>query len=141
MITLNAAPLDEYGPIGEYLPLIILFGIAIILGLVLVNLSRLMGPLRPDRIKTSVYESGMDPVGIAHQRFSVKFYMVAMLFILFDIEVVFMYPWAVSFKQLSLIDMMSGGAGLFPLIEMGLFVAILFVGYIYLWKKGGFEWD
>jgi NADH-quinone oxidoreductase subunit A len=127
--------LSEFGPLGQYLPLFILGVIAIVLGLLLVNLSKLMGPFRPDKVKQSVYESGMDPVGSAHDRFSVKFYMVAMLFILFDIEVVFMYPWAVNFKQLS--DVF----GLFPLIEMLVFVVILFVGYIYVWKKGGLEWD
>lgn len=133
--------LESFGPIGEYLPLIILSVIAVVLGLVLINLSRLMGPLRPNRVKESVYESGMDPVGTAHDRFSVKFYMVAMLFILFDIEIVFMYPWAVNFKWLAVENMAMGGSGLFPLIEMFIFVVILFVGYIYVWKKGGLEWD
>lgn len=133
--------LDIYGPIGEYIPLFILLLIAIGLGLLLANLSRLFGPLRPDRIKESVYESGMDPVGSGHDRFSVKFYMVAMLFILFDIEVVFMYPWAVNFKELSNLAPMLGGSSFFPLIEMGVFIVVLFVGYIYVWKKGGLEWD
>jgi NADH-quinone oxidoreductase subunit A len=77
----------------------------------------------------------MDPVGTAHERFSVKFYLIAMLFILFDIEIVFMYPWAVQFKEL------ATSYGMFPLIEMGIFVAILFVGYIYVWKKGGLDWN
>ena len=131
--------LDQFGPIGEYLPLVIMLVIAIVLGFILANLSRLLGPLRPNKVKESVYESGMDPVGSAHDRFSVKFYMVAMLFILFDIEVVFMYPWAVNFKMLSMLD--STGTGLFPFIEMLVFVVILFVGYIYIWKKGGLEWD
>lgn len=127
--------LDSYGPIGQYLPLMILSVIAVVLGLLLANLSKLMGPFRPNKIKDSVYESGMDPVGTAHDRFSVKFYMVAMLFILFDIEVVFMYPWAVNFSQL------TDSFGLFALMEMFVFVVILFVGYIYVWKKGGLEWD
>jgi NADH-quinone oxidoreductase subunit A len=73
----------------------------------------------------------MDPVGSARDRFSVKFYIVAMLFILFDIEVVFMYPWAVQYKQL----------GVYAFAEMVTFIVILFVGYIYVFKKGGFEWD
>ncbi|MFM2375732.1 MAG: dehydrogenase subunit [Bacteroidota bacterium] len=128
--------LESYGPIGQYLPLFILGIIAIALGLVLANLSRLLGPFRPNKVKESVYESGMDPVGTAHDRFSVKFYMVAMLFILFDIEVVFMYPWAVNYTQL-----MNSASSIFPLLEMFLFVVILFVGYIYVWKKGGLEWD
>lgn len=127
--------LDSFGPMGQYLPLFILGVVAVVLGLILVNLSKLMGPFRPNKVKESVYESGMDPVGTAHDRFSVKFYMVAMLFILFDIEVVFMYPWAVNYHQL------MGLSSLFPLVEMFLFVVILFVGYIYVWKKGGLEWD
>lgn len=128
--------LNSFGPIGQYLPLFILGAVAIVLGLLLVNLSKLMGPFRPNKIKESVYESGMDPVGTAHDRFSVKFYMVAMLFILFDIEVVFMYPWAVNYSLL-----MDKVSSLFPLMEMFVFVVILFVGYIYVWKKGGLEWD
>ena len=120
----------------SYIPIFILIGIAIVLGLLLTNLSRLLGPWRPDSIKNSVYESGMDPVGSAHERFSVKFYLVAMLFILFDIEVVFMYPWAVQFKEL-----IVATDSLFPLIEMVVFVVILFVGYIYVYKKGGLEWS
>lgn len=133
--------LDSFGPIGEYLPLFILMAIAIVLGLLLANLSKLAGPFRPNKVKSSVYESGMDPVGTAHDRFSVKFFMVAMLFILFDIEVVFMYPWAVNFTWLAEQNVQAGSSGLFPIVEMGLFVVILFVGYIYIWKKGGLEWD
>lgn len=119
----------------NYLPIFILIAIAIVLGLLLANLSRLLGPFRPDKIKQSVYESGMDPVGTAHERFSVKFYLIAMLFILFDIEVVFMYPWAVQYTEL------IGEFGLFPFIEMLVFVVILFVGYIYVFKKGGLNWN
>lgn len=133
--------LSSYGPIGEYIPLFIIIAVGILIAMLLVNLSRLLGPLRPDKIKEKVYESGMDPVGTAHDRFSVKFYMVAMLFILFDIEVVFMYPWAVNFKELSFVAAANGGSSMFPLIEMGVFILILFVGYIYVWKKKGLEWD
>jgi len=115
----------------EYLPLLILVGIALFLGLLLTNLSAWAGPLRPNRIKESPYESGMDPVGTARDRFSVKFYLVGMFFILFDIELVFMYPWASQYKQL----------GMFGFIEMLIFVLILFVGFIYLLKKGGLKWD
>jgi NADH-quinone oxidoreductase subunit A len=119
----------------SYIPIFILIGIAIVLGLLLTNLSKLLGPFRPNALKNTVYESGMDPVGTAHERFAVKFYLVAMLFILFDIEVVFMYPWAVQFKEL-----IVGTNSIFPLIEMMVFVAILFVGYIYVYKKGGLKW-
>ncbi len=118
-----------------YLPLIIMILVAIGLAVLLTKASELMGPSRPNKTKTAVYESGMDPVGTAHDRFSVKFYMTAMLFILFDIEVVFMYPWAVQFKEL------TQTLGMIPLVEMFTFVVILFVGYIYVYKKGGLEWD
>lgn len=121
--------------IASFLPIFIQFGVALALGALLVSLSRLMGPFRPNKLKEGVYESGMDPVGTAHERFSVKFYMIAMLFILFDIEIVFMYPWAVNYFQL------GSAFGIFPLVEMLIFVIILFVGYIFIWKKGGLEWD
>jgi len=121
--------------IESYIPILVLILTAAGLGLLLVNLSQILGPLRANKKKNSVYESGMDPVGSAHERFSVKFYLVAMLFILFDIEVVFMYPWAVQFRQL------MTAYGWFPLIEMLIFMAILFVGYIYIYKKGGLKWN
>lgn len=127
--------MEQFGPLGNYLPIFILIVIAIGLSFLLTSLSRLIGPLRPNKTKEMVYESGMDPVGTAHERFSVKFYLVAMLFILFDIEIVFMYPWAVQFKEL------GATLGIFPLIEMFIFVVILFVGYIYVWKKKGLDWD
>ena len=116
---------------SEYFGLACMIIVALGLGLVLTNLAVILGPFRPNKIKTMPYESGMDPVGTARERFSVKFYLIAMLFILFDIEVVFMYPWAVQFKQL----------GLFAFVEMLVFICILFVGYIYLYKKGGFDWE
>lgn len=123
----------------SYVSLIVLVAIALGLGIVLGNISKLFGPLRPSAKKGLTYESGMDPVGTAHERFSVKFYLVGMLFILFDIEVVFMYPWAVQYKQL-LDGTILGVPTLFPLIEMMVFVVILFVGYIYVFKKGGLKW-
>ena len=122
--------------LARYVPIFVLISIAIILGLLLTNLSSLLGPFRPNKLKGSPYESGMDPVGTAHERFSVKFYLIAMLFILFDIEVVFMYPWAVQYKEL-----ITASGSMFPFIEMLVFVAILFVGYIYVYKKGGLKWS
>lgn len=118
----------------EYIPIAVLIGAATVLGIFLGNLSKLMGPFRPKARKLVVYESGMDPVGSAHERFSVKFYLVAMLFILFDIEVIFMYPWASRYKE------MLNEFGMFPFYEMLVFIAILFVGYIYVYKKGGLKW-
>lgn len=119
----------------SYIPILVLIATAAALGFLLVNLSQILGPLRPNKLKVSPYESGMTPVGSAHDRFSVKFYLVAMLFILFDIEVVFMYPWAVQYRQL------MTTYGWFPFIEMMVFIVILFVGYIYVYKKGGFQWN
>lgn len=119
----------------EYIGFGLILIVAIILGLALPVLGQILGPLRPQAKKLMPYESGMDPVGTARDRFSVKFYLIAMLFIIFDIEVIFMYPWASNFKQL------SQQFGAFPFWEMLIFMAILFVGYIYLYKKGGFSWD
>lgn len=119
----------------EYLAFGLMLAVALILGLALPVLAQVLGPSRPQQKKLMPYESGMDPVGSARERFSVKFYLIAMLFIVFDIEIVFMYPWAVQFKEL------AKELGAFPLIEMFTFVVILFVGYIYLYKKGGFDWD
>ena len=124
----QAAPFTQQYPYAGFL---IILAIGLALGLVLPILARIVGPLRPKAVKLMPYESGMDPVGSARERFSVKFYLVAMLFIIFDIEVIFMYPWAVQFKQL----------GLLAFIDMLVFVVILFVGYIYLIKKGGLKWD
>lgn len=92
-------------------------------------------PQRPDPEKLSTYESGMEPVRTARERFSVKFYIVAMVFIVFDIEVVFLYPWAVSLKSL------SQSLGFFVIAEMFVFIVILLAGYFYLLKKGALKWD
>jgi NADH-quinone oxidoreductase subunit A len=117
--------------LAPYLPIFLILAIAVIFGIVAANLSWLLGPQRPNRVKNSTYESGMEPVRTAHDRFSVKYYMVAVLFILFDIEVVFMYPWAVQYRQL----------GWFGLVEMVVFIVILLVGYAYILKKGALRWD
>lgn len=105
--------------------------LAITFGIVLANINKWIGPKRPTDEKLSTYESGMEPVKTARERFSIKFYLVAMLFIVFDIEIVFMYPWAVKFKDL----------GLFGFVEMLVFIGILLVGFVYIWRKGAFKWD
>lgn len=115
----------------EYYGAFIMIAIGIALALLLNNLQNLLIRKRYTERKLMPYESGMDPVGTARDRFSIKFYMTAMLFILFDIEIIFMYPWAVQYKEL----------GLFGFIEMFTFVLILFIGYIYLVKKGGLDWN
>jgi NADH-quinone oxidoreductase subunit A len=117
--------------IEQYIPVMAMILAGIGFGLVSVKAHEWLGPHRMTQQKLSTYESGMPPVSSAHERFSVKFYLVAMLFILFDIEVVFMYPWAVSFRQL-------GG---YALTAMLLFMVTLFVGYIYIVKKGALKWD
>lgn len=117
--------------LGAYLPIILLVVIAAMFGLGSVVVSSLVGQKKPSAVKMQPYECGCEPVGTARERFSIKFYLIAMLFILFDIECVFLYPWAVLFKRL----------GVFGLVEMGVFIVILFVGYIYVWKKGALEWE
>jgi NADH-quinone oxidoreductase subunit A len=114
-----------------YLPILVLMGIALAFALGSVIMSRLIGQKKPTTVKLAPYECGMPPVGSARERFSVKFYVIAMLFIVFDIEAVFLYPWAVVFKKL----------GLFGFVEMGVFIVILLVGYAYVWKKGALEWE
>jgi len=114
-----------------FLPIMVLIGFALAFALGSVVFSRLVGEKKPNPVKLSPYECGMPPVGSARERLSVKFYIIAMLFILFDIECVFLYPWAIVFKKL----------GMFGFIEMGVFIAILLVGYIYVWKKGALEWE
>jgi NADH-quinone oxidoreductase subunit A len=119
-----------------YLPILVIF--FVVAGFAVTNLilSALIGRSKPTRAKLMPYECGMDPVGSAHQRFSVKFYLVAMLFILFDIEAIFLVPWAVVFKSLA-----AKISRPFVFTEMMVFIAVLLVGYVYVWKKGLFEWN
>ena len=115
----------------EYLPILLFLLVAIAFAGGTILLSSLIVPRRSNRTKMAAYECGVDPVGSARERFSIKFYLVAVLFILFDIEAVFLYPWAVAFRQL----------GLYGLIEMVLFIIILLVGYLYVLKKKALDWD
>jgi NADH-quinone oxidoreductase subunit A len=114
----------------SYLPILTLVLLVAGFALATLFLSSVLGPRRPSKDKLSTYECGIDPVGSARERFSVKFYLVAMLFIIFDIEIVFLYPWAVTLNSL----------GLFGLVEMFFFLGILLIGLLYVWKKGGLEW-
>jgi NADH-quinone oxidoreductase subunit A len=120
-----------------YVPLVLLIGFVAFSAVMMVALSHLFSSSRPTAIKSIPYESGMTPLGSARERFDVKFYLVAVLFIVFDIEVVFMVPWAVAFRQLDVLGLGIGGG----LIEMALFVLILGVGYVYIWKRGALEWN
>jgi len=115
----------------EYGALLLLVGFVVVAAIGMLVFSHLVSPQRPTAIKSQPYESGMPAIGGTRERFSVKFYLVAMLFIVFDIETVFMIPWSVAFRQL----------GLFGLVEMLIFIAILLVGYVYAWKRGALEWD
>ena len=115
----------------EYLPVLLFVAVGLGFGAVTILASSIIEPRRVSPEKVSAYECGVDPVGDARGRFNVKFYMVAVLFILFDIEAVFLYPWAVAFNAL----------GLYGLIEMVLFIVILLAGYLYLLKKRALEWE
>lgn len=114
-----------------YLPLIIMLIVGFGLGVAFMFLSEWLGARRDTKEKQSTYESGMQPYKTARERFSVKFYLVAMSFIVFDIEVVFLYPWAVQFREL----------GVAALAAMFIFIVVLFAGYYYEIKKGGLEWQ
>ena len=124
---------DNY--FARYLPLLIHFLIAGALATGMVLLSWIIGYRRPTRAKLSPYECGMAPIGDARERFSVKFYLVAMLFILFDVEAVFLYPWAVILK-----DLKAMGQGVFAISEMFVYIGIVLVGFFYIWKKGVLDW-
>ncbi len=117
--------------LDSYLPILVIVAVAFAFAIGSVVMSRLIGQKKPSAVKLAPYECGMPLVGTARERFSVKFYIIAMLFIIFDIEAVFLYPWAVMFKRL----------GVFGFVEMGVFIAILLVGYVYVWKKGALEWE
>jgi NADH-quinone oxidoreductase subunit A len=121
----------ETDPLVNYLPLMIMIVIGLIFGASNILLAENLGPRKSTRSKLSTYESGMEPLKSARERFTVKFYLVAMMFILFDIEIVFMYPWAVQFREL-------GGYGL---VSVLLFMILLFAGYLYVLKKGALKWD
>ncbi len=117
--------------IESYLPVLVLLVVALAVGLAILGISTFLGP-HPGRPRETVpYESGIRPLMSARRRFPVKFYLVAMLFIIFDIEIVFFFPWAVIFRELQV----------FGLIEMLTFVAVLLVGYVYIVKKGVLDWD
>ncbi|MBI3734348.1 MAG: NADH-quinone oxidoreductase subunit A [Chloroflexi bacterium] len=116
--------------LSDYLPILIMLVAASAIGIGGAVISWVAGPKQPSANKAMAYESGMIPVGTARIRFPVKFYLVAMLFIIFDVEIVFFYPWAVVYKQLHL----------FGFVEMLVFIGVFAVGYIYIWKKGALDW-
>lgn len=118
---------------GLYTPILILGAIAAAFAIGSVGIALVVGPRRYNRAKLAAYECGIEPLDTEPmgQRFPIKYYLTAMLFIVFDIEIVFLYPWAVAFDQM----------GLFALVEMAIFMATVFVAYAYVWRRGGLEWD
>ena len=126
-----------------YGPVIVLLLIVIVMAIGMLVLAHTLGPKRRGPDKESVYESGMPPIHDARRRFGVKFYLVAMVFLLFDVEVVFLWPWAPLFHRAGVHGETIGRTGTpgFLLVEMAVFLAILLVGYIYAWRKGVFQWN
>ena len=115
----------------EYVAIALMVALSTIVALIAIGLGTIFGPKKHSEAKAMPYESGMNPYGEGTRRMPICFYLIAVLFILFDIEVVFFLPWAIVFRQL----------GLFGLIEMVIFIVILLVGYVYAWKKGALEWE
>ncbi len=113
-----------------YAPILILGAVTVGFAVSTAILSRLIGRPRPDPAKNSVYECGVPPIGTARERFPIKFYLVCMLFILFDVDAAFLYPWALIFRDL----------GLFGLLEMGVFLTLIGGGFVYAWKEGALDW-
>lgn len=114
-----------------YIAIAVMIAVATFIAIAAISLGELFGPKKKSKVKDEPYESGIAPIGPGTRRMPVRFYLIAVLFILFDIEVIFFLPWAVVFRQM----------GLFGLIEMAVFIVILFIGYIYAWKKGALEWE
>jgi NADH-quinone oxidoreductase subunit A len=117
--------------LAEYWPVLLFIAVAAGMGIVLVTLGLLVGPRRPESDKLSPYECGFEAFEDARLQFDVRYYLLAILFIIFDLEIAFLFPWAVVFKQI----------GIVALIEMGLFLLLLVIGFAYVWKKGALEWE
>ena len=120
----------------EYVAIALMIVLATLVALIAIGMGNLFGPKKPSAEKSMPYESGMTPYGEGTRRMPVRFYLIAVLFILFDIEVVFFLPWAIVFRKL-----IANSLGWFALIEMVIFIVILLVGFVYAWKKGALEWE
>jgi len=116
---------------ATYFPIVVLFFLALVLAFIMAFLPKFLARKKLSSDKLSPYECGIEPTGDARKRFPIKFFLIAIIFIIFDIEIVFLYPWAVVFKKLEV----------FGLIEMGIFILILLVGYFYIVKKGVLRWE
>ena len=117
--------------LGEYLPILLFLIVSTGIGIALLVLGTLLGPRRPESEKLSPYECGFEAFEDARMRFDVRYYLIAILFIVFDLEIAFVFPWALVFREL----------GVFGLAEMGVFLALLVIGFAYVWKKGALEWE
>jgi len=117
--------------LGEYLPILLFLMVSSIIGIALLVLGNLLGPQRPESEKLSPYECGFEAFEDARMQFDVRYYLIAILFIAFDLEIAFVFPWAVIFRSL-------GPTGLY---EMGIFLGLLVLGFVYVWKKGALEWE
>jgi NADH-quinone oxidoreductase subunit A len=115
---------------ANWLVIAIFFGFAMVIALSMMLIPILLRPKNPNAVKSTPYESGMPPIGQAQSRYTIRYYLIAMLFVVFDIEAVFFYPWAVAFNQI----------GWYGMIEMVLFIVLLLVAYIYAWRKGALDW-
>ncbi len=117
--------------LAEYLPVLVFLGVGFAMAVVMLILGALLSPRRPDAAKDSPFECGFEAFEDARMKFDVRYYLVAILFIIFDLEIAFLFPWAIVLNKI----------GLFGLISMGIFLAILIIGFIYEWKKGALEWE
>jgi len=119
-----------------YLPILLVFAVAAIFGGLFLGVSFWLGPRRPTPLKATSFECGIPPRGSTQIRFFVRFFLVALLFLLFDLEAVFLYPWVLLYRSF-----LAEGRAVFALGEMGVFVAVLVVGFVWVWRKGGLEWQ
>ena len=117
--------------LGNYLPILIFMSITLVMGSVFIVLGKLLGPSRPDAEKNSPYECGFEAFEDSRMKFDVRYYLVAILFIIFDLEIAFMFPWAIVLDQI----------GTYGLVAMAIFLSVLVIGFIYEWKKGALEWE
>ncbi len=117
--------------LANYLPILIFMGLTLVMGSVFIVLGKLLGPSRPDAEKNSPYECGFEAFEDSRMKFDVRYYLVAILFIIFDLEIAFLFPWAVVLDEI----------GTFGLVAMAVFLAVLVVGFIYEWKRGALEWE
>ncbi|MCC8363503.1 NADH-quinone oxidoreductase subunit A [Lysobacter sp. A6] len=117
--------------LAEYLPTLLFLIVALGIGIALIIVGNVLGPKRPSSEKLSPYECGFNAFEDARMQFDVRYYLIAILFIVFDLEIAFVFPWALVFRDL----------GVFGLVEMGVFLALLVIGFVYVWKKGALEWE